>query len=72
MINVDVAIVGGGSKDRYLNQLTKEYTGRRVTVGPTEGTAAGNLIAQLMFLDPSLDLEGARKIVINTFKIQEV
>ena len=67
-----VAIVGGGSKDRYLNQLTREYTGRRVTVGPTEGTAAGNLIAQLMFSDPSLDLEGARRIVINTFKIQEV
>lgn len=67
-----VAIVGGGSKDKYLNQLTKEYTGRRVTVGPTEGTAAGNLIAQLMFLDPALSLEGARKIVINTFEIQEV
>ena len=67
-----VAIVGGGSKDKYLNQLTKEYTGRRVTVGPTEGTAAGNLIAQLVFLDPSLDLAGARKIIVNTFEIQEV
>lgn len=67
-----VAIVGGGSKDKYLNQLTKEYTGRRVTVGPTEGTAAGNLISQLIFLDPELDLAGARKIVMNTFDIQEV
>ena len=67
-----VAIVGGGSKDKYLNQLTKEYTGKRVTVGPTEGTAAGNLIAQLMYLDPSLDLAGAREIIINTFEIQEV
>lgn len=67
-----IAIVGGGSKDKYLNQLTKEYSGRRVTVGPTEGTAAGNLISQLIYLDPSLDLEGARQIVINTFDIQEV
>lgn len=67
-----VAIVGGGSKDKYLNQLTKEYTGRRVTVGPTEGTAAGNLISQLMYLDSGLDLDKARKIVINTFEIQEV
>ena len=67
-----IAIVGGGSKDKYLNQLTKEYTGRRVTVGPTEGTAAGNLISQLIYLDPTLDLEGARRIVINTFEIQEV
>ncbi len=67
-----VAIVGGGSKDKYLNELTKQYTGCRVTVGPTEGTAAGNLISQLMFLDPSLDLAGAREIIVNTFDIQEV
>ncbi len=67
-----VAIVGGGSKDRYLNKLTKEYTGRRVTVGPTEGTAIGNLIAQLMYTNNDIDLAEARKIVINTFDIQEV
>ena len=67
-----VAIVGGGSKDKYLNKLTKEYTGRRVTVGPTEGTAIGNLIAQLMYVNKDIDLNSARGIVINTFDIQEV
>ena len=67
-----VAIVGGGSKDKYLNKLTKEYTGKRVTVGPTEGTAIGNLIAQLMFINNDIDLTKAREIVINTFDIQEV
>ncbi len=67
-----VAIVGGGSKDKYLNKLTKEYTGRRVTVGPTEGTAIGNLIAQLMYVNKDIDLSSAREIVINTFDIQEV
>ena len=67
-----VAIVGGGSKDKYLNKLTKEYTGRRVTVGPTEGTAIGNLIAQLMYTDKTMDLAKAREIIVNTFSIQEV
>ncbi len=67
-----VAIVGGGSKDTYLNKLTKEYTGRRVTVGPTEGTAIGNLIAQLMYTNKDIDLIKARQIVKNTFSIQEV
>ncbi|MBO5211227.1 MAG: rhamnulokinase [Clostridia bacterium] len=67
-----VAIVGGGSKDAYLNKLTKEYTGRRITVGPTEGTAIGNLIAQLMYVNKDIDLSSAREIVINTFDIQEV
>ena len=67
-----VAIVGGGSKDKYLNKLTKEYTGRCVTVGPTEGTAIGNLIAQLMYTDKDIDLFKAREIIKNTFSIQEV
>ncbi len=67
-----ISIVGGGSKDRYLNALTKEYTGKRVTAGPTEGTAAGNLIAQLIYLGLAADLDEARKIIINTFNIKEV
>lgn len=67
-----ISIVGGGSKDQYLNSLTKKYTGKRVTVGPVEGTAAGNLISQLMCLDSSLSLEGARKIIVDTFSIKEI
>lgn len=67
-----VAIVGGGSKDKYLNKLTKEYTGRRVTVGPTEGTAIGNLISQLMYTNNEIYLANAREIIKNTFNIQEV
>ncbi len=67
-----IAIVGGGCKDKYLNRLTREYTGKRVTAGPTEGTAIGNLISQLMYLDSGLTLARAREIIINTFDIQEV
>lgn len=67
-----VSIVGGGCKDKYLNRLTKKYTGKRVTAGPVESTAAGNLISQLMFLNPDLDLIKAREIIIKTFEITEV
>ncbi|MBE6619024.1 MAG: rhamnulokinase [Ruminococcaceae bacterium] len=67
-----VSIVGGGCKDRYLNSLTKKYTGKRVTAGPVEGTALGNMLSQLMYTDPGLTLEAARKIIINTFDIKEV
>lgn len=67
-----VAIVGGGSKDEYLNKLTKDYSKKRVTVGPTEGTAIGNLIAQLMYVDKDMDLISAREIIKNTFSIMEV
>ena len=67
-----VSIVGGGCKDKYLNTLTKQYTGKRVTAGPVEGTAAGNLISQLMYLNPDMKLLDARKIIIDTFEISEV
>ena len=67
-----IAIVGGGCKDRYLNRLTKEYTGRRVTAGPVEGTATGNILSQMMAMDDTLTLQDARNIVVRTLDIQEV
>ncbi len=67
-----IAIVGGGSKDRYLNWLTAQITGKRVTVGPTEGTALGNLISQFMALNSALTLPKARSIIKNTLEIKTV
>lgn len=43
-----IAIVGGGSKDKYLCQLTADYTGLTVTAGPAEGTAIGNILFQMI------------------------
>ena len=67
-----INIIGGGSKDSYLNKLTKEYTGKKVLAGPTEATAIGNLIAQFMYLDNDFTLEKARETVKKSFSIVEV
>jgi rhamnulokinase len=67
-----IHIVGGGSKDAYLNELTAKYTGKPVFAGPVEATALGNLIVQFMFKEKKLTLEKARESVKNTFDIQEV
>ena len=40
-------IVGGGAKNRYLNRLTEEATGKQVIALPIEATALGNLKIQL-------------------------
>ena len=66
-----VHIVGGGSKDAYLNRLTAQYTGKPVYVGLTEATATGNLLSQIMYTRQQT-LVQARTIVQKTFSINEV
>lgn len=43
-----IHIVGGGCQDKYLNALTRDYTGKDVTAGPIEATATGNIISQII------------------------
>lgn len=43
-----IYIVGGGSKNGYLNRLTERYSGRKVVTGHPEATAAGNLGMQFI------------------------
>ncbi len=40
-------IVGGGAKNEYLNQLTRQATGKQVYALPIEATALGNLKIQM-------------------------
>ena len=40
-------IVGGGAKNRFLNKLTEEATGKQVIALPIEATALGNLKIQM-------------------------
>ena len=66
-----VNIVGGGSRDGYLNQLTANATGLPVYAGPTEGTALGNLMVQMLAAGDFPDLAAARKAERQSFPIQE-
>ncbi|MBR3403376.1 MAG: rhamnulokinase [Parasporobacterium sp.] len=40
-------IGGGGAKNQYLNELTEQYTGKKVVALPIEATALGNLKIQM-------------------------
>ena len=40
-------IVGGGAKNKFLNRLTEEATGKKVIALPIEATALGNLKIQM-------------------------
>lgn len=63
-----INIVGGGSKDDYLNNLTSIYSNKKVVAGPTECTALGNVISQMLYYDKNLDIKKARDLVIKTYK----
>ncbi|MBR4910065.1 MAG: rhamnulokinase [Clostridia bacterium] len=67
----NIFIVGGGSKDGYLNELTARITGKRVVIGLDEATATGNILTQIMYCKGT-DLEAARQIVKNSFDIKEI
>lgn len=65
-----IHIVGGGSKDDYLNALTAKAVGKPVYAGPTEATALGNLIVQMITAGVFSDLTDARTCVRNSFPIE--
>jgi rhamnulokinase len=45
--SIDVLhVVGGGSRNRMLCQVTANVTGRDVLAGPTEASSVGNLLVQ--------------------------
>ena len=66
-----IHVVGGGSRNRILNQLAADYTGRRVLAGPAEATAAGNALVQAMGNGAVQSLEEIRAVVRQSFELEE-
>lgn len=65
-------IIGGGSRDTLLNELTAKATGKKIITGPTEATAIGNLIMQMIGTGELKDLSEARRIIKKSFEVKEI
>lgn len=63
-------IVGGGSRSDTLNQWTADALGIAVYAGPTEATALGNVMAQMIALGEFSDLQAARQAVADSFLVK--
>ena len=63
-----IHMIGGGTKDNLLCQMTAESTGCDVVAGPIEATALGNIAVQLMALGEIENLAQARQVIINSFQ----
>ncbi len=62
----EINIVGGGSSNSLLNQLTANSTGRKVIAGPVEATVMGNLIIQMMAAGVISSLEEGRSLIADS------
>ncbi len=62
-----IRIIGGGSKNRLLNRLTANATGRKVLAGPAEATALGNVAIQILATGGASSLQEVRAIVDRSF-----
>ncbi|MGM9681933.1 MAG: rhamnulokinase family protein [Eubacteriales bacterium] len=65
-------IIGGGSQDALLNRLSRKACGTDVLTGPTEATAIGNLLSQMIGRSELDTVPSARACVMKSFPIRKV
>ncbi|MBR5732968.1 MAG: rhamnulokinase, partial [Lachnospiraceae bacterium] len=65
-----IHVIGGGSNADYLNRITAKTCMRAVYAGPSEATAIGNLLVQMIADGEIPDLETGRGLVFDSFDIK--
>ena len=68
-INV-LHIIGGGSKNEYLDQFTANSCGVTVLAGPQEGTAIGNIMLQAKAAGMVPDIWEMRRIIADSLELK--
>jgi rhamnulokinase len=63
-------IVGGGTKNKLLNQFAANAIDRPVITGPIEATAIGNILVQAVALGELGSLQEARGVVRKSFEVE--
>jgi rhamnulokinase len=66
----EIRIVGGGSRNRLLNQFTANATGRPVVAGPAEATALGNIAMQMLATGTVSSVSEARQVIERSFPVE--
>ncbi len=64
-------LLGGGTKDSFLCQMTADSLNLPVIAGPTEATALGNIILQLIALGDIKDVNAGREIIKSQENLKE-
>lgn len=64
-------IVGGAARNQMLNRFAANALARPVVAGPSEATALGNLIMQMIAMGDLADLEDGRRLIRASFPTEE-
>jgi rhamnulokinase len=65
-----IRVIGGGSKNRLLNQMTADATGRKVLAGPAEATALGNVAVQILATGGATSLKEVRSLIDRSYPVE--
>jgi rhamnulokinase len=65
-----IHVVGGGARNRLLNQMTADATERPVVAGPVEATVVGNLLTQALCLGMVDTHARGRALVGRSFPVE--
>jgi rhamnulokinase len=65
-----IHIVGGGSQNELLSQMTADATGRVTMTGPVEATAIGNALQQAIAAGLLGSVADAREVVRASFELK--
>ena len=65
-----IHIIGGGANADYLNSITAKQTKKDIYAGPTEATAIGNIVVQMLATGEFPDLQAARQCIYESFEIK--
>ncbi len=65
-----IHIVGGGTQNRLLSQLTADASGRTVVAGPVEATALGNVMMQAIATGQLSSVDAGRQAIRDSFELE--
>ncbi len=65
-----IHVVGGGSREPVLCQMTSDACGVKVIAGPSDATAIGNILVQGITSGVVLDLESGRAMIADSVELK--
>jgi rhamnulokinase len=65
-----IHVIGGGSQNQLLCQMSADATGVPIVAGPAEATSTGNIMVQALALGYVQSLDDIRKIIRNSVELR--